>query len=86
MSADNLAEARQELEKEYAQVREHLGPVEQAMQAVLGAGPEDNIEDLLEHLEDVSKKARTGGVLKSGANGHTRALKNYLELKVGKKQ
>jgi hypothetical protein len=40
----------------------------------------------LEHLEDVSQKARTGGVLKSGANGHTRALKNYLELKVGKKQ
>jgi hypothetical protein len=82
MSADNLAEAREELEKEFAQVREHLGEIEQAMQALMKCGPEDEISKMLETLEDRVHKARTGGVLGSGANGHAKALKEYLALKV----
>ena len=31
------------------------------------------------------KEVRDGGLIGSGANGHRRALKDYLELKDGKK-
>ena len=82
MSKDTLAEARKELEQEYAQVRESLGDIEQAMQAVMKAGPEDDISKMLETLEDRVHKARTGGVFGSGANGHASALEAYLKLKV----
>ncbi len=82
MSTQNLEEARKELEKEYAQVREHFGEIEQAMQAVMKAGPEDDLSKMLETLEDRVHKARTGGVLRSGANGHAKALKEYLDAKV----
>ena len=82
MSADNIAEARKELEKEYSQVREHLGEIEQALNALLKAGPEDDLAKMLETLEDRVHKARTGGVFGSGANGHAKALKDYLAQKV----
>lgn len=82
MSADNIADAREELEKEYAQVRESFGTIEQAVQALLKAGAEDDISEMLETLEDRVHKARTGGVLGSGANGHAKALKEYLAVKV----
>ncbi len=81
MAPKNLEDARKELEKEYAQVREHFGAIEQAMQALLRSGPEDDLSKMLETLEDRVHKARTGGVVKSGANGHARALKEYLEFK-----
>jgi uncharacterized protein YeaO (DUF488 family) len=80
--ADNLADARKELEKEYAQARESFGSLEQALQALLKAGPEDDISGMLEKLEERAHKARTGGIVGSGAHGHARALKEYLELKV----
>lgn len=81
MSAENLAEARKELEKEYAQVRESFGAIEQAVQALMKAGPEDDLSAMLETLEDRVHKARTGGVFGSGANGHAGALKDYLAHK-----
>ena len=80
MAADDLAEARTELEKEFAQVRQHLGEVEQALKQVLDANADDDIESLLEVLEDKVHKARTGGLLGSGAKGHARARQRYLEL------
>ena len=82
MPKDKLAEAREELEKEYAQVREHLGEIEQAVQAVMKAGPEDDLSKMLETLEDRVHKARTGGIFGSGASGHASALKAYLAAKV----
>lgn len=71
--------ARKELDKEFAQVRESLGDVHVAFDAVLDAGPEDNLYDLLENLEDAAREARTGGLIGSGAKGHRRALKKYVE-------
>jgi hypothetical protein len=50
------------------------------MRTVLNANAEDDIEHLLGELEDAVKKARTGGLLGSGANAHARARKHYLEL------
>lgn len=84
MSPDNLAEARKDLDKEYAQVRAGLADVEQAFESVMKAGPEDNLSDLLEQLEGAVHKARTGGIVGSGAHGHKRALERYLALKVQK--
>ena len=81
MSSPDLEEARKELEKEYAQVRESFGGIEQAVQALLKAGPEDELSQMLETLEDRVHKARTGGVFGSGANGHAKALKDYLSVK-----
>jgi hypothetical protein len=79
--AKDLEEARKELEEEYANFRKHLGEIEVAWRAVSDANVEDDIVGMLEHLEEVAKKVRTGGVLGSGANDHARALKEYLEAK-----
>lgn len=79
--ADNLAEARKRLDDEFGQVRRKLDKIHGALDKVEAAGPEDNIHDLLLDLEKTVKEARDGGVVGSGANGHRRALKEYLELK-----
>lgn len=73
--------ARKELDREFAQVRESLGDVHVAFDGVLDAGPEDDLHDLLEKLEDAAREARTGGLIGSGAKGHRRALKKYREVK-----
>ncbi|HEY8527751.1 MAG TPA: hypothetical protein VIL48_22485 [Acidimicrobiales bacterium] len=78
---DKLAEARKKLDDEFGQVRRTLGKVREALERVEEAGPEDDLHGLLEDLEDTVKAVRTGGVLGSGANGHRRARKAYLELK-----
>jgi hypothetical protein len=81
--AKSLEEARKRLDDEYGQVRRHLDDIHKALDRVERAGPEDELEELLEDLEDAVKKVRTGGVLGHGANGHTRALKEYREIKNG---
>lgn len=81
--AHSLEEARKRLDDEYGQVRRHLEHIHKALDAAEHGGPEDDLEALLHDLEDAVKKARTGGVLGHGANGHARARKEYLELKRG---
>ena len=51
------------------------------MDKVEAAGPEDDIHGLLADLESAVKEVRDGGVVGSGANGHRRALKQYLDVK-----
>jgi hypothetical protein len=82
--AKSLEEARKKLDDEYGQVRRHLDDIHKALDKVEKAGPEDNLHDLLDDLEKTVKEARDGGIVGSGANGHRRALKEYLELKDGK--
>ena len=84
MMAKSLEEARKKLDDEYGQVRRHLDKIHKALDAVEKAGPEDDLHDLLEKLEDQVKEVRTGGLLGHGAHGHQRARKDYLELKKGK--
>jgi hypothetical protein len=78
---DGLAEARKRLDDEFGQVRRHLDKIHEALDKVEAAGPEDDIHGLLADLESTVKEVRDGGVVGSGANGHRRALKQYLELK-----
>jgi hypothetical protein len=80
---DNLDEARKRLDDEYGQVRRKLDKIHKALDKVEAAGPEDNLHDLLADLESTVKEVRDGGVVGSGANGHRRALKNYLDIKNG---
>ena len=82
--AKSLEEARKKLDDEYGQVRRHLDDIHKALDKVDKAGPEDDISELLEKLEDSVKDVRTGGLLGHGANGHRRARKDYMELKQGK--
>lgn len=77
--SDKLQDAKEKLDKEFAQVRESLGEVHVAFDAVLAAGPEDDLEGLLKNLEKAVGEARDGGLVGSGANGHQRALKKYRE-------
>ena len=77
----DLDDAREKVDREFGQVRGNLTKIHTALEKVEKAGPEDDIHDLLEELEDVVKEIRTGGVVGSGANGHKRALKKYRELK-----
>jgi hypothetical protein len=76
-----LDELRQELDKEFQQVRKHLTKIHEALDKLEKAGPEDDVSSLLKKLEDEVKDVRTGGLLGSGAHGHEKALKNYLEAK-----
>lgn len=81
--AKSLDEARKRLDDEFGQVRRHLEKIHKALDKVEAAGEEDNLEKLLGELGDAVKEARTGGLIGSGANGHTRALKEYLQIKNG---
>lgn len=80
---DSLDEARKRLDDEFGQVRRKLGKIHAALDKVEAAGPEDNLHDLLADLESTVKEVRDGGVVGSGANGHRRALKRYLDIKDG---
>jgi hypothetical protein len=77
--ADNMEKLREELDKEFEQVRKHLSDVRTRMDALEKASPSDDVSKLLEELEDAVKHVRTGGVMGSGANGHARARKKFLE-------
>jgi len=79
--AKSLEEAREKLEDEYGQVRRKFDRIHQAFDEVVSAGMEDDVYGRLQHLEDVVKEVRDGGVVGSGANGHRRALEEYEELK-----
>ncbi|QXC63089.1 hypothetical protein KSP35_10065 [Aquihabitans sp. G128] len=81
--AKSLEDARKKLDDEYGQVRRHFDDIHKALDAVEQAGPEDELERLLGELEDAVKKVRTGGLVGHGANGHTRARKEYLQIKQG---
>jgi hypothetical protein len=80
---DSLDEARKRLDDEFGQVRRKLDKIHAALDKVEAAGPEDDIHGLLADLESTVKEVRDGGVVGSGANGHRRALKDYLALKDG---
>jgi hypothetical protein len=80
---ESLDQARKRLDDEFGQVRRSLGKIHDAFDKVEAAGPEDDLHDLLDDLESVVKEARDGSVVGSGANGHRRALKEYLALKDG---
>jgi len=82
--AKSLEEARKRLDDEFGQVRRKLDEIRRALDKVEQAGPEDDLHGLLKDLEQTVKEVRDGGVVGSGANGHRRALKEYLELKRGK--
>lgn len=81
--AKSLDDARKRLDDEYGQIRRHLDSIHDAFDRVISANAEDDIEGRLEELEDAVKKVRTGGVLGHGANGHSRARKEYLEAAEG---
>lgn len=82
--AKSLEEARKRLDDEYGQLRRKFDNIHKALDKVEKAGPEEDLHDLLKDLEKTVKEVRDGGVVGSGANGHRRALKEYLELKQGK--
>lgn len=75
-----IANAQHKVEKEYKDTMESLGDLYLAVEALKSAGVHDSLVDLLEQIEKEAKKARTGGVLGSGANSHARALKSYTDL------
>ncbi|HEY3141987.1 MAG TPA: hypothetical protein VGJ86_12700 [Acidimicrobiales bacterium] len=78
---DSLDEARKRLDDEFGQVRRKFDKIHAALDKVEAAGPEDDLHGLLADLEKTVKEVRDGGVVGSGANGHRRALKQYLDLK-----
>jgi hypothetical protein len=81
MGTDNLSDARKKLDDEFGQVRRKIDKIRESLDKVEAAGPEDDLHGLLHDLEKVVKEVRDGGVVGSGANGHRRALKEYLDIK-----
>jgi len=82
--AKTLEEARKELDDEFQQFRESLKRIHNKLEDVERAGPEDDLEELLEDLQEVVKEARTGGIVGGGAKGHKKALEEYRKLRDGK--
>ena len=77
---EELENARAKVEKEYKKVAESIAEIHVAFHDVKNAGPETDIYGLLDTLEDTVHKARTGGVMGSGAKSHRKALAEYHEL------
>jgi Skp family chaperone for outer membrane proteins len=82
--AKTLEEARKELDDEFEQHRGRLKKIHDKLDEVEKAGPEDDLEEKLKELEDTVKEARTGGMVGSGAKGHSKARDEYRKLKDGK--
>ncbi len=80
---ESLADARKELDDEFAQFRQHLPSIHEKLDRLDTAGPEDDVYAILEDLEDTVHKVRTGGLLGHGAKGHREARENFLKLKSG---
>ena len=80
---ESLEQARARLDDEFGQVRRKLDKIHEALAKVDAAGPEDDLHGLLSDLESTVKEVRDGGVVGSGANGHRRALKEYVKLRDG---
>ncbi len=78
---ESLEELRRKLDDEYGQVRRNLDRIHKALDRVDASGPEDDVYELLKDLEDVVKEVRGGGVVGSGARGHSRALEKYRDRK-----
>lgn len=76
---EEIAEARAKLEGEYKFVMDSLGELHVAIEALRRAGVEDDLASLLKAIEDEAKKARTGGIIGSGAKSHSRALDDYRD-------
>jgi len=87
--ADDLEQAKKRLDDEYGQVRRRFDEIHERFDRVASAKPGDDLEGMLKDLEDKVKEVRTGGKLRHGANGYTRARKDYeeaLEAQGGKTQ
>ena len=78
---NELEDARKDLDKEFKQVRENIDKIREKLDQVSAAGPEDDISSMLDELEDLVHKVRTGGLIGSGAKGHRKAREQYLELR-----
>ncbi len=82
--AKSLEDARKRLEDEYGQFRRHIDSIHDAFDQVVSADMEDDIEGRLKKLEKVVQEVRDGGLIGSGAQGHSRALKDYREAQSAK--
>jgi len=81
--ANSLEDARKRLDDEYGQMRRHIDSIHDAFDQVISAKAEDDIEGRLKELEHRVNEVRTGGMIGSGANGHARARKEWLEARDG---
>jgi len=78
--ANDIEDARRELDQEFNQFRENLGKIYEKLERVSQAGPIDDISELMKELEDTVGKVRTGGLIGSGAKGHREAREKWLKL------
>lgn len=79
--ADDLEHLKKRLDDEYGQVRRRLDEIHERFDRVVSCGPEDDVEGALKELEKKVHEVRTGGKLRPGANGFTRARKKYEKAK-----
>ena len=75
--ADDLEKAKKRLDDEYGQVRRRFDEIHEKFDRVSNAQAGDDLEGLLKDLEDKVHEVRTGGLVRHGANGYTRARKDY---------
>jgi hypothetical protein len=85
MAKDTTSEAFAEVTSEYNEFRGTFGAVLNAVSQVDQAKPGDDIESLLDKLEETVKKVRTGGIMGSGINGYSRAVKHWQETMASEK-
>jgi hypothetical protein len=83
--ADDLEHLKKRLDDEYGQVRRRFDEIHEKFDRVVSCGPEDDIEGALKDLEQKVHEVRTGGFLRPGAHGFTRARKKYEKAKAADK-
>ncbi|MGE0877551.1 MAG: hypothetical protein AB7L13_06425 [Acidimicrobiia bacterium] len=76
-----LADARKKLDDAFADFRKDLAKIHKALDKVDAAGPEDDVYELLEKLEDEVKNVRTGGLIGGGAKNLRKAREEFLKQK-----
>jgi hypothetical protein len=84
-SDDPVKEAFEDVKSEFNDFRNSFGHILEVVSEVDQAKAGDNVEALLEKLEDAVHKVRTGGVMHSGINSYSRALKDWHEAQHPKK-
>ncbi|MCB0974558.1 MAG: hypothetical protein KDB86_08380 [Actinobacteria bacterium] len=79
--SSEIENLRKDLDEDFADFRKDLGKIHDKVAKLDAAGPEDDVYQLLEDLEDTVKKVRTGGLFGSGAKSLRKARDAYLEAK-----
>jgi hypothetical protein len=79
---EDIEKARNKVDKEFTDLQKDLAELWLKVDEIKTAGPTDDLYELIEELDKMVTKVRSGGVFGSGAKGHRKALEEWRKLTV----